>query len=126
MNEFVKRSEDTTDATTLDALLRHRYGAPPTEQAHAADLPMSDFIESLLGHRSVRAYSDRALPDDILQTIIAAAQSASSSSNLQAWSVVAVRDNARKERLAACAGNQKHVSTAPLLLVFIADLYRFA
>ena len=124
MSEPVKRSEATSDATALDSLLRHRYGESRTQEKQAADLPVSDFIESLLGHRSVRAYSDRALPDDILHTIIAAAQSASSSSNLQAWSVVAVQDSARKERLAAYAGNQKHVSSAPLLLVFIADLYR--
>jgi len=124
MSEPVTRSENTSDATTLDSLLRHRYGASPPQEKPVAGLPGSDFIESLLGHRSVRAYSDRALPDDILQTIIAAAQSASSSSNLQAWSVVAVRDSARKERLAAYSGNQKHVATAPLLLVFIADLHR--
>ncbi|WP_213953672.1 NADPH-dependent oxidoreductase [Variovorax sp. dw_954] len=81
-------------------------------------------LESLLAHRSVRAYSDRPLPADLLQTLVAAGQSASTSSHLQAWSVVAVEDAARKARLAALAGRQGHVAEAPLLLVFLADLSR--
>jgi hypothetical protein len=42
---------------------------------------------------------------------------------LQLWSVVAVTDAARRERLAAISG-QGHVATAPLLLVFVADVAR--
>jgi nitroreductase len=55
---------------------------------------------------------------------IAAAQSASTSSNLQVWSVIAGEDAARKARLAGLAGNQAHVAKAPLLLVWLADLAR--
>ncbi|HEY1862339.1 MAG TPA: nitroreductase family protein, partial [Roseiarcus sp.] len=55
---------------------------------------------------------------------IAAAQSAATTSNLQAWSVIAVEDPARKARLAAFAANQRHIVDAPLLLVFVADLAR--
>lgn len=114
----------TTPATNLHTLLRARYGADWSPAAEQADTAASPVIETLLNHRSVRAYSDRPLPDDLLQTLMAAAQSASTSSNLQAWSVVAVRDAARKARLAAFAGNQKHVAAAPLLLMFVADLSR--
>ncbi len=117
-------SVDALDAGTLHTLLRNRYGEAWSPTTGGADTPVGDVIEILLSHRSVRAYSNQSLPADILQTVMAAAQSAPSSSNLQAWSVVAVRDAARKERLAACAGNQKHVAAAPLLLMFIADLSR--
>jgi len=110
--------------THLHSLLRARYGAQWSPEAAQSDTPANPVVENLLNHRSVRAYSDRALPDDLLQTLTAAAQSASTSSNLQAWSVVAVRDTARKARLAVCAGNQKHVAAAPLVLMFIADLSR--
>ncbi|RZL87841.1 MAG: NADPH-dependent oxidoreductase [Variovorax sp.] len=81
-------------------------------------------LESLLAHRSVRAYSDRPLPGDLLETLVAAGQSASTSSHLQAWSVVAVEDPARKARLSTLASGQSHVAKAPLLLVFLADLSR--
>ena len=54
----------------------------------------------------------------------AAAQSAATSSNLQVWNVVIVREQARKSRLAKLANDQKHIHTAPLLLVWLADLWR--
>ncbi|MBC7750160.1 MAG: nitroreductase family protein, partial [Candidatus Saccharibacteria bacterium] len=62
--------------------------------------------------------------EQTLTWAIAAAQSASTSSNLQAWSVIAVRDKARLARLAELAGNQRHVEQAPLLLVWLVDWSR--
>lgn len=46
---------------------------------------------SVTDHRTVRAFTDQPLPDRAIETLIAAAQSASTSSNLQVWSVVAVQ-----------------------------------
>jgi len=106
-----------SDAKTL---LRQRYGAsdvPP-------DLRWNAVISSLLSHRSVRAYLPQPLPEGTLETAIAAAQSAASSSNLQVWSVIAVEDPARKARLAVLAGDQRHILQAPLFLVWLADLSR--
>lgn len=81
-------------------------------------------IETLFNHRSVRAYTDEALKPGTLELLVAAAQSASTSSNLQTWSVVAVQDAARKDRLAQLAGNQEHIRRCPLFLVWVADLSR--
>jgi nitroreductase len=58
--------------------------------------------------------------------MIAAAQSAATSSNLQTWSVVAVTDPERKHRLATLAGDQNQIRRAPLFLVWLADLARIA
>jgi nitroreductase len=58
----------------------------------------------LLSHHSTRAFLPEPVPDETLTTLIAAAQSAATSSNLQPWSVVAVEDHGRKARLAALAG----------------------
>lgn len=85
---------------------------------------LNPFVEQLLSHRSVRAYPGTPVSDDALATIIAAAQSAASSSNLNLWSVVAVRDPARRGRLSELVGNQAHVREAPLQLVWLADLAR--
>jgi nitroreductase len=84
----------------------------------------NETIAGLLGHRSVRGFRSDPLPEGTIETLVAAAQSAPTSSNLQAWSVVAVQDPARKARLAELAGNQKHIEDAPLLLVWVADLAR--
>lgn len=101
-------------------LLRERYRLDETPAPDA----WNETLEVLLSHRSVRAYLPDPVPEGVLETLIAAAQSASSSSNLQAWSVIAVEDPARKARLAALAGNQKHIVQAPLFLVWLADLAR--
>jgi nitroreductase len=102
-----------------EARLRDRY---------RQDLPLpaewNETLDVLLSHRSVRAYLPGPLPAGTLETLVAAAQSAATSSNLQAWSVVAVEDPARKARLAALAGHQKHIVEAPLFLVWLVDLAR--
>jgi nitroreductase len=96
-----------------------RYGAdvPPPAAWNAT-------LDLLLSHRSVRHYTGDPLPAGALEAAIAAAQSASTSSNLQAWSVIAVADAERKRRLSVHAANHAHVASAPLLLVWLADLNR--
>lgn len=101
-------------------LLAARYGAGALPDAPL----LNDTIAGLLAHRSVRAFSDQKLPEGLLETLVAAAQSAPSSSNLQVWSVVAVENPHTKARLAEIAGNQKHIIEAPLILVWLADLSR--
>jgi nitroreductase len=84
----------------------------------------SEVLDLQLAHRSVRKFAPGDVSDDQLRAMVAAAQSAPTSSNLQPWSVVAVRDPERKARLAALAADQRFVVEAPLLLVWVADLGR--
>jgi nitroreductase len=102
------------------SLYQARYGSADV----TVPVATSPVIDHLLAHRSVRSYLPDPVDDDQLAAIVAAAQSASSSSNLHAWSVVAVRDPAHKARLAELAGDQAHIRQAPLLLVWLADLAR--
>lgn len=107
---------------TTDAPAERLYDRYRTE--HPQPGAWSPVVEQLLGHRSVRAYRPDPLPDGTLETLVAAAQSAATSSNLQTWSVIAVEDAGRRARLAAFANNQKHILQAPLFLVWLADLSR--
>jgi nitroreductase len=102
-------------------LLRARYGAA---QAALQGLPITPALETLLAHRSVRAFTDEALSAGTLELLIAAAQSAPSSSNLQTFSVVAVEEPQRKAQLAQLAGNQGFIKEAPLFLAWLVDLSR--
>jgi nitroreductase len=97
-----------------------RYRSDDTPRPVAAN-PTLDVI---FDHRSVRAFLPEPLADGLVETLVTAAQSAASSSNLQVWSVVAVRNPARKARLAALAGGQKHIVEAPLFLVWLIDFDR--
>ena len=54
------------------------------------------------------------MPAGALETLIAAAQSAATSSNMQFWSAIAVTDPAKRKMLAEIAGDQKHIEQCPL------------
>lgn len=97
-----------------------RYREPVATLSSADDA----VIRHLLDHRSVRGFRADPLPPGTLELIVAAAQSASTSSNKQFWSVVAVEDAARKQRLAQLAAGQMWAAEAPLFLAWIADLAR--
>ena len=57
-------------------------------------------IDFLMSHRSIRRFEDRPLPDGVLETLIQCGQQASTSSNLQAYTVIHVADPERKKKLA--------------------------
>lgn len=100
--------------------LQARYG----DAAPALNLPELPVLDVMLSHRSVRHFVRDALPEHTLETLVAAAQSAPTSSNLQTWSVIAVESQERREALANLVGPQKHLAVAPLVLAFLADLSR--
>jgi nitroreductase len=102
------------------ARLAARYG----DAAPNAPATLPDTIALQLEHRSVRGFLPDAPPPEALEAIIAAAQSASTSSNLQQWSVIAIADPARKARLSALCNNQKAILDAPVFLAWLADLSR--
>lgn len=81
-------------------------------------------LGSILSHRSVRKFSDQAIPEETLNTLILAAQSASTSSNLQLWSVVSVQDRDNREAIAKLCADQDQVRNAPVFLAFFADIFR--
>lgn len=106
-----------TTINTAD-LLCFRYG----QSDFSLNTDWNDTLSTLLSHRSIRAYLPNPLPPETLELMVAAAQSASTSSNLQTWSVVAVEERERKEQLSQLAGNQAHIRQCPLFLVWLVDL----
>lgn len=78
----------------------------------------------LLQHKSVRKFLPDALQPGTLEALIAAGQSASTSSMLQTWSAVAVEEPEHKSAVARLAGDRDFIRQAPLFLVFCADLNR--
>lgn len=111
---------DGVDLSTKDIALAGRYGRDSIPHVG----PWNPTIQTLLAHKSVRSYKPDPVPENTFETLVAAAQSAATSSNLQTWSVIAVRDATRKAALAKLANNQKHIEQCPLFLVWLADLSR--
>jgi nitroreductase len=115
----------TSSLPDRTALLSARYGGLQTSQSPEALARLAHpTLDTLLAHRSQRNFSAEPLAAGTLETLVAAAQSASTSSNLQCWSVVAVEDAQRKQRLSAIASNQASVRDCPLFLAWVVDLAR--
>ncbi|MGU4777261.1 nitroreductase family protein, partial [Escherichia coli] len=85
---------------------------------------MNPTIELLLNHRSIRKFKDEQLSSEQIQTIIASAQAAATSSHVQAYTIIGVTDREKKQKLAELAGNQAYVAENGHFFVFCADLYR--
>lgn len=84
----------------------------------------SEVISLIHKHQSIRKFKRQAISPEELESIISSAQKASSSSNMQAYSIVGVTDQEQKHRLAELAGNQPYIAECSHFLVFCADLYR--
>ncbi|CAH0246046.1 nitroreductase family protein [Roseomonas sp. CECT 9278] len=101
-------------------LIRARYGTlpfdPPEEIAPA--------LAALLDRRVTRRYATRDVEEPLLDTILAAAQSAPSKSDLQQYSIVVTRDVAKIARVADWIGTMPWIKDAPVLLLFCGDMRR--
>ncbi|WP_181349046.1 oxygen-insensitive NADPH nitroreductase [Thalassobacillus sp. CUG 92003] len=83
---------------------------------------MNDTIETILNHRSIRKFTDKTLTREQIETIIQAAQQASTSSYMMAYSIIGVTDSDKKKELADITG-QAYVQHNGHLLIFCADLH---
>lgn len=95
---------------------------PPVD----ADVPDIDFLRVLERRATVRAFRPDPIPDKWIDALLAAGQRAPSSSNIQACTVIVVRDPQTRARLSPICGGQRHIEECPVFLAFCADLTRAA
>lgn len=81
-------------------------------------------IDLLMKHCSIRKYSAENITQEQLHAIIAAGQQASTSSNMQAYSIIRITDKQLRQQFAELSGQQQHVVEAAEFLVWCADLWR--
>lgn len=87
---------------------------------------MNGTIDLLKNHRSIRKFSSQAVDDATLEELILAGQSASTSSFIQAYSIIDITDPEIREALAALAGHQAYITQASRFLVCCGDMRRLA
>jgi len=85
---------------------------------------MNETIECILAHRTVRDFEDRPLTKEQIELLVRCAQAASTSSFVQAYSIIGVTDSDKKKNLSEITGNQASVAKNGHLFVFCADLHR--
>ena len=86
---------------------------------------MNPTLGVLMNHRSVRAYADRPIPEETLQQVLQAATRASTTGNMQLYSIIVNRDPEMKRKIAPAHFNQPAVTSAAAVLTFCADFRRF-
>ncbi len=85
---------------------------------------MNQIIQMLQSHRSIRKFTDQTIDNEMLHQIIRCGQAAATSSNLQATTVINVKQVETRKEISKLAGNQDYVISAGAFLVFCADLNR--
>jgi nitroreductase len=85
-----------------------------------------EFSEILKTRHSSRQFLDQPVDDQAIESILEAITSAPSAANMQAYKIAIVRDPEKRRCLAAASGPQGWLDTAPVLMVFFADLDQYA
>ena len=80
--------------------------------------------DPLTNHRSIREYRSDPIPDDHLGEILLAATRASSSGNMQTYSIIVTKDAERRKALWKMHFEQDMILQAPVLLTFCVDWNR--
>ncbi len=86
---------------------------------------IQNMINSLLQHKSIRKYKSDKISDELLNEILVAGTKASTTGNMQVYSIIVSREEAIKEKLWEAHFKQNIVKQAPVVLTFCADFNRF-
>lgn len=97
---------------------------PPKRDGRPTIHDLMDVFEAIHRHRSIRRYRPDSVDDDLLEDLLEAGLRASSSGNMQIFSVVVSRDREMRERLFQAHMEQDMVLEAPLVVTFCADFRR--
>jgi len=86
---------------------------------------MDPFLELLASHRTIRAFTEAPVSDEVVRSCVGAAQMAATSSNVQGYGILQVTDPTTRGALAECTGGQSQVAEAGAFFAICADHRRF-
>ena len=86
---------------------------------------MNIISDILLNRRTIRKYSQEPVGKALLEELLKMGCRASTTGNMQVYSIIITRDSDKKIELAPHHFNQKMVTEAPVVLTFCADFNRF-
>ena len=76
--------------------------------------------------RTIRKYRQETVSTELLNRIMTAGTRASTTGNMQVYSIIVTRGAEMKQKLAPAHFNQSMVTSAPVVLTFCADFNRFS
>jgi nitroreductase len=80
-----------------------------------------DVLEAIKGRRSISAFKNKNVPQEIVEKLIGAARWAPSAGNIQPWEFIIVRKPEIKRRLAQAALGAMLIEEAPIVIVVCAN-----
>lgn len=94
---------------------KKRYYEPAPQ-----DIDVANFKQVVASRRSVRKFTDKPIPADVLDDCLDMALLAPNSSNLQPWTFYVVQDPVKKQQIVKACLNQWAARTAAELIVCVA------
>ncbi len=82
-------------------------------------------LETILNHKTIRKYKTDAIDKKVLDKILEAGSRASTTGNMQVYSIVVTTEEKLKEELWKSHFKQDMVKQAPVVMTFCADFNRF-
>lgn len=82
-------------------------------------------LDIINNHKSIRKFTNRKIEKKLLDKILNAAFRASTTGNMQVYSIIVTQDQKNKEAILPFHFNQQMVTNAPVILTFNADFNRF-
>jgi nitroreductase len=79
-------------------------------------------IEAILTRRSVRAYSEKEVSDEVVEDLLKAAMQAPSAKNAQPWHFIVIRDKKILNEIPKFHKTGPMIAKAPLAILICADL----
>lgn len=86
---------------------------------------MNETINLIKSHKSIRNFSKKEVENEKIDAILTSSQCASTSSFMQAYTIIKVNDMKKRKEIAHFSGEQIYIEECPLFLVFCADLHKF-
>lgn len=80
-----------------------------------------NFFELTKNRTSIRAFKEREISEEEVKKLLKAANSAPSAGNLQAYEIVAIKDQEIQDELVEAAHGQKFLGQAPIVFAFLQD-----
>ena len=81
----------------------------------------NETIQTIMSRKSVRSFTDQAIPAEYMEAMLKAAMAAPSGSNIQPWHFVVVTDKSQFGRIFENNFNLKTFNSAAAVVVFCAD-----
>lgn len=82
---------------------------------------MNEIIRSLFERKSVRQFSEKDIDEKTREQILLSAIQAPSAGNQQLYTILDIRSQEIKDKLAVSCDNQPFIKKAPMVLIFCAD-----